>query len=234
MKAVILAAGLGTRMAPFTKKLPKSMTKILNRPLLEYKLIALPKSVTKVIIVINYKGEEIKNYFGNSYRGKKIQYVKDETMSGTAHALWYAKKFLKGRFLVMMGDDIYSKKAMKQCSKCDWSIVCKPALQKERYSMIILGKNKNLIDFVTADTFYKNSKKIGLMFTGLYSMTDEIFKYQPVKLQTKEEWGLPQTLLQIAKDKKIKIIKDDFWIPISTPEDLRKAEKELGKIKGFF
>jgi NDP-sugar pyrophosphorylase family protein len=72
------------------------------------------------------------------------------------------------------------------------------------------------------------------MFTGLYSMTHEIFKYKPVKLETREEWGLPQTLVSVAKDKKINIVKDKFWIPISEPMDIQKAEKELRQTKSFF
>jgi NDP-sugar pyrophosphorylase family protein len=234
MQAVILAAGLGTRMKPLTNKTPKAMVPICGKPLLEYKLAALPKSITEIIIVINYQGEKIKKYFGHSYKGKKIIYITEKKLLGTAHALWQAKKILKGRFLVLMGDDIYSKKAITECSKYDFSIACKKANKKEKYSMTILDKTGNLSKFVSADSYYNNYKGRGLMFTGLYSLTDEIFKYKPVKLETRNEFGLPHTLLSVAKNKKIKIIKNKFWIPISTPEDIKKAEQELAKVKSFF
>ena len=58
-------------------------------------------------------------------------------------------------------------------------------------------------------------------------MTDEIFKYKPVKLKTKNEWGLPQTLLKTSKNKDIKIIKDSFWISISSPNDIENAKLQL-------
>jgi bifunctional UDP-N-acetylglucosamine pyrophosphorylase/glucosamine-1-phosphate N-acetyltransferase len=234
MQAVILAAGLGTRMKPYTDKAPKPMINVLGKPILEYKLSILPNSVTEIIIIVNYKKEVIENFFGTNYKNKKIIYVHDKKLTGTAHALWQAKKFLKGRFLVLMGDDIYSKRAISRCAKYDWSIGCKLAPQHEKYSMTILDKNKNLSKFVTADFYYKNYKGPGLMFTGLYSMTPEIFKYKPVKLETREEWGLPQTLVSVAKNKKINIIKDKFWIPISEPLDIKKAEKELRQTKSFF
>ena len=227
MKAIILAAGLGTRMKPLTNKLPKPMVKVLDKNLLEYKLESLPESITEIILVVGYKGNIIKKYFGNNYKNKKITYVFDKTISGTAHALWQAKSFLKGRFIVMMGDDIYSRSSILKCSKYDWSIVCKPAQKSDGYNRVVFDKNKKIINFVTPETFYKTNKKNGLIFTGLYSMTDEIFKYKPVKLKTKNEWGLPQTLLKISKNKDIKIIKDSFWISISSPNDIENAKLQL-------
>ncbi len=227
MQAVILAAGLGTRMRPLTDNLPKPMLPILGKSILEYKLEALPESITEIIIIIGYKGEEIKKYFGDTYKEKKISYVIEKDLSGTAHALWQAKDFLKGRFLVMMGDDIYSPASIKECSETNWSLCCKKAKVGEDYGRVILDENKNVVDFVTAENYRKNFNDDGLIFTGLYSMTDEIFNYDPVKLKTKEEWGLPQTFLKACAGRKVKIIETDFWLSISSPEDLEAAEKEI-------
>ena len=75
MQAIILAAGRGTRMGELTKETPKPMLKIKNKPILEYKLNALPEEITEVIFVIGYLGDAIKNYFGDFYNGRKIRYV---------------------------------------------------------------------------------------------------------------------------------------------------------------
>jgi NDP-sugar pyrophosphorylase family protein len=229
MKAVILAAGLGVRMKPLTDEMPKSMIRISGKPILQYKLESLPEAVEEAVIVIGYKGEEIKKYFGDFYNGRKIIYVTDKTLSGTAHALWQARDLLSGRFLVMMGDDIYSKKSLEECSKFDWSVVCKPAKKEEDGSRVVLNEKSNISDFVTASSYRKNFNDGGLIFTGLYSMTDKIFKYEPVKMKTKEEWGLPQTLLAASKDHPVKVIRTDFWISISSPEDLKNTEIILKK-----
>lgn len=216
MQAVILAAGLGTRMGKLTKNIPKPMLKILGKNLLELKMNSLPKQVDEVILIVGYKSEVIKKYFKDNFNGRKITYVEDTELKGTANALWQAKKILKNKFLVMMGDDIYNSSSILECAKNPLSIVVKPALENEDGSRIIL-KNKKL-------TGYSLNKEPGLLFTGLYCLTKDIFRYKPVKLKTKDEYGLPQTLLKLAEKKKVKIIKTNYWMQITCPEDLKKAE----------
>ena len=110
MQAVILAAGLGTRMRPLTDAVAKPLLKIGDRPLLEYTFDALPDEIDEVIVVIGYLGEQIRTYLGEEFRGRKIKYVVQEKLEGTAKALWEAKSLLRERFLVLMADDIFAKK----------------------------------------------------------------------------------------------------------------------------
>ncbi len=226
MQAVILAAGLGTRMGKLTKNTPKPMLKILNKNLLEWKINFLPKEVDEVILVVGYKSEVIKKYFKDYFNGKKITYVMDDELKGTANALWKAKNILKGNFLVMMGDDIYSEKSIAECAKKPLSICCKVVAENAPEHRVVL-KNKNLSAFVTPTQNRELKKPSNLAFTGMYCLTKDIFRYKPVKLKTKDEYGLPQTLLKLAEKKKINIVKTDFWMQISVPEDLKKAEREL-------
>lgn len=228
MQAIILAAGLGTRMGALTKNTPKPMLKILNKNLLELKINSLPDEITEVILVVGYKSEVIKKYFKENFNNKKITYVEDTTLTGTAHALWQTKKLLKDKFIVMMGDDIYSKTSIAECAKNPLSICCKIVQDKDRGDRVILKKN-NLFGFTTQTKNLDLKKPSTLAFTGMYCLTKEIFRYKPVKLQTKNEWGLPQTLLKVANKKKIKIIKTNHWMQISSPEDLKDAEKILKK-----
>jgi NDP-sugar pyrophosphorylase family protein len=221
MQAVILAAGLGTRMGSLTKNTPKPMLKVGSKNLLELKIESLPSQVDEVILIVGYKSEVIKKYFKESFSGKKITYVEDKELKGTANALWQAKKIIKDQFLVMMGDDLYHSSAILECAKKPLSICVKTATETEDGSRIIL-ENKKLVG-------YSLEKKSGLLFTGLYCLTKDIFRYKPVKLKTKDEYGLPQTLLKLVKNKKLNIVKTDFWIQISCPEDLKIAEKELEK-----
>src|SRR5215212_8859235 len=109
MQAVILAAGRGTRMVELTTEVPKPMLEVSGKTLLEYKFDALPEEVAEVIIIVGYLGSVIQRRFGGEYKGKKLFYVEQEELNGTAGALWHAKDILKDRFIVMMGDDIYTK-----------------------------------------------------------------------------------------------------------------------------
>ncbi len=220
MQAVILAAGLGTRMGKLTKNTPKPMLKIGDKNLLELKIENLPKEVDEVILVVGYKSEVIRKYFKDSFEGRKILYVEDNTLTGTAHALWNAKNILKGNFLVMMGDDIYCKSSIAKCAKNPLSICCKVVEKNERGDRVLI-ENKTIIGFTTQLKNLDLKKPSNLAFTGMFCLTKEIFRYKPVKLQTKDEWGLPQTFLKLAAKKKIKIVKTNEWKQISCPEDLK-------------
>ncbi len=228
MQAVILAAGKGTRMG--NQQIPKPLTRVCGKTLLEHKLDVLPSDINEIILIIGHKGNLIQDHFGYSYREIPVRYIEDTTISGTAHALWHAKDFLKDRFLVMMGDDIYEASSLEEASLYDHSIVCKRASLAEPGSRVILNTDGSLSGFVT-EAKYKQMfpDDGGLIFTGLYSLTPEIFKYSPVKMQTVEEWGLPQTLLSARKTINPKIIETDFWLSISSPEDIMKAENILSK-----
>src|SRR3989338_8556666 len=122
LQAVILAAGAGTRMRPLTNTVAKPLVTIAGRPLLDYTFDALPDEVGEVIMIIGYLGEQIRAYLGETYRGRSIRYVEQKNLDGTAKALWEAKPFLKGKFLVLMADDIYAKEDIEKCLRHEHAI----------------------------------------------------------------------------------------------------------------
>jgi hypothetical protein len=98
MKAVILAAGEGKRLRPFTETMPKVMLPVANKPVLEYVFDAVRKSgIDEIIVVVGYKKEVIMEYF-KEYKDVKITYVTQVKQLGTAHALLQAKKNIKDSF----------------------------------------------------------------------------------------------------------------------------------------
>src|SRR5690606_38472817 len=97
------------------------------------------------------------------------------------------------------------------------------AVQREDESSRILMNEAGLFeDFVTAKKYREVREDGGYAFTGLYSLTKEIFDHPLVKLKTRDEWGLPQTLVNMKDTIDLTILETDFWIPISTPQDLEK------------
>src|SRR3989344_8278550 len=99
MQAVMLAAGRGPRMVALTGEVPKPMLPVEGRPLLEYKLDALPDEIDEVILVIGYQGGVIRKHFGERYGNKRIQYVEQKELNGTAGARWSAPSPFHDRFL---------------------------------------------------------------------------------------------------------------------------------------
>ncbi|MCX8173764.1 MAG: sugar phosphate nucleotidyltransferase [Thermoplasmata archaeon] len=108
MQAVILAAGYGKRLWPFSEELPKPMLPIANKPLMEHLVDALAaNNIRDIIIVVGYKKERILSYFQD---GKKweasIRYVVQNQQLGTAHALYQARNLVKEEFLILPGDNL--------------------------------------------------------------------------------------------------------------------------------
>src|SRR3989344_5309327 len=120
MQAVILAAGRGTRMNHLTENTPKPMLNVGKMNLIEWKIDALPNEVDEVIVIVGYLGDQIKAHFGENFGDKKMIYTEQKELNGTGGALFLAKDFIKGKFLVMMGDDLYSKEYIEGMIKNGW------------------------------------------------------------------------------------------------------------------
>jgi len=222
MQAVILAAGRGTRMGELTNDLPKPLLKISGRPILEYTLNNLPEDISEVIFVTGYKGELIKEHFGGNYNGKKIKYVEQTDLNGTAGALWLTKDILRGKFLVLMGDDLYHKDDLEKLVSYDLVLLVKEVANNTRFGVVATDEDGYLKEVVEYK-FLKDRPAGNLVNTGAYVLNAKIFDYAPVAISDKE-FGLPQTLAQMADKHKIKVIKANVWHPNGYEEDLIRGE----------
>lgn len=153
-KAIIPAAGLGTRFLPATKAMPKEMLPIVDKPTIQYIVEEAIESGIEDIIIVTGKGKRaIEDHFDHSFeleqnlieKGKfellnevqkssklvDIHYIRQKEPKGLGHAIWCAKKFIGNEpFAVLLGDDIVQadKPCLKQLME-----------QYERYNASILG-----------------------------------------------------------------------------------------------
>jgi len=106
VKAIILAAGVGIRMLPLTREVPKPMLKIGGKPILEHLINLLKKyEVNEIAINLHHLPEVIKGYFGNGEKfGVKITYSYEADLLGSAGAVKKLKDFFKETFFVIYGD----------------------------------------------------------------------------------------------------------------------------------
>jgi len=112
LKAVLLAAGKGTRLLPISDFISKQMMPIAGKFLLEYIIEDLVDSgFDELCLVIGHLGHQIKDHFGNGDKfNAKIQYITQNEQLGTANALQYAKQFVgTDTFLVYLSDTIIPK-----------------------------------------------------------------------------------------------------------------------------
>lgn len=130
-KAIIPAAGLGTRVLPATKAVPKEMLPILDKPAIQYIVEeAVDAGIEEILIITNRGKEAIENHFDVSYelenilaeKGNeellniikpisklaKIYFIRQQQPKGLGHAVGIAKDFVKNEpFAVLLGDDLY-------------------------------------------------------------------------------------------------------------------------------
>jgi UDP-N-acetylglucosamine diphosphorylase/glucosamine-1-phosphate N-acetyltransferase len=115
MKAVILAAGEGTRMHPLTYTRPKVMLPLANKPLVEHLLIETRKAgITEFTFVVGYHDEKVREHFGNGEKwGVNIGYCRQKKQLGTADAVRMAEGLTDENFLVINGDIVVASEDIR-------------------------------------------------------------------------------------------------------------------------
>lgn len=113
MVGVILAAGKGARMYPFSDRSPKPILPILNRPLLAHQIEVMRDcGITEVHIVVGHLGYQVASAFGDgSNYGVKIHFIEQESTLGLAHAVGALESRINLPFLLMLGDIYFHLKA---------------------------------------------------------------------------------------------------------------------------
>ncbi len=106
--AFILAGGKGTRLRPITNEIPKPMVPLHDKPILQHALDLFKKyNITEIVMSIGYKGDKIKEYFGNGTRfGVNITYVEETEPLGTAGPLNLARQYLTDTFVMCNADEL--------------------------------------------------------------------------------------------------------------------------------
>lgn len=108
-EAIVLAGGLGTRLQPIVRDIPKSMAIINGRPFLEYLLDHLDScGIEHVVLSTGYKSEYIRDHFQDQYRSISLKYVMEEIPLGTGGGIRRAFDQIKGEdAFVLNGDSLF-------------------------------------------------------------------------------------------------------------------------------
>lgn len=108
MKAVILLAGLGTRLRPHTFSKPKPLVQVAGKPVLGHVMDSLKGLlIDETIFIVGYLGEQIEKYVANEYPHVRARYVEQNEMKGQAHAIRLAKDYIDQEVLIIFGDTIW-------------------------------------------------------------------------------------------------------------------------------
>ncbi|MBL8692624.1 MAG: NTP transferase domain-containing protein [Planctomycetes bacterium] len=153
---VILAAGKGTRMVPFSDRYPKPILPIAGKPLMAYQLEALyAAGIRDVVIVIGHLGYEVVRALGDGAQyGMKFKYVEQGATLGIAHAVSRLEKHVDRPFFLFLGDIFFETKRLDAMAKallpgkCDGVLAVKTEKDLEaikRNYVVLLGKKKDVV-----------------------------------------------------------------------------------------
>jgi bifunctional UDP-N-acetylglucosamine pyrophosphorylase/glucosamine-1-phosphate N-acetyltransferase len=223
MQAVILAAGTGTRFWPISETKPKPLFTLLGKTILEHNLEQLNGLVSSVIIIIGYKGDDIRKKIGDRYLGMEILYVEQKEVNGTGGAAKSAYNLMEDKFVLLNGDDFYSGKDIKKAIEKFPSILLKSHTNPSSFGVVLAeeGFAKELAE--KPDNPISN-----LVNTGLYCLPKKIFGFE-IQKSVRGEYEFTDYIKKFIKQEKLKAVVADFWIPASHPWDTFSALPELFK-----
>lgn len=253
MKAMILAAGKGTRVRPITNDTPKPMIPLLQKPVLESIIEHLKTcGITEIIINTSYLSTKIEDYFGNGSRfGVQIAYSFEGELLGTeliAKALGSAggmKKiqeftnFFDDTFVVLCADalidlDIQKAISIHKQKESIATIALKKVAKKEtnKYGMVELGVDNKILTFQEKPDI--EDAVSNLANTGIYIFEPEIFDFIPKH----KEFDIGGDLLPLLVKNNLNIFGVDIpyeWVDIGNVSDYYNATCKIlsGDIKGY-
>jgi glucose-1-phosphate thymidylyltransferase len=224
-QAVILAAGEGQRLRPFTALKPKVMIPIANRPILQYVVEALAvNGVRHIVMVVGYRKEQVQDYFGSGEQfGVKIDYVTQRQQLGTAHALKQAQESAEERFLVLSGDNIIEPDTIAQFVKAEpTALLIKEQENVSKYGVVVT--KGGIVQEVVEKPREAPSNLIN---TGIYTFDRGVFEF------IGEELDLTTVLQKMIAEKHPLVAHETRgqWLDVVYPWDiLRLNDVALNQI----
>ena len=235
-RAFVLAGGIGTRLRPFTYEIPKPLLPVKGRPILEYNIRNLIEhGVKEIVLGIGYKGDLIKEYFGNGNNfGIKIRYSKESKPLGTAGALKKAERYFKDTFFMCNGDEIkdvdYSRMlAFHTRKKALGTLALKKLNNIEQFGVVEMKGNR-IVRFIEKPKPSETKSKT--VSAGAYVLEPEVLKMIPKNKKFSIE---RQVFPRLAEQQRLYgCLAVGQWFPTDTFERYEKAIKRTNFYKRWF
>jgi UDP-N-acetylglucosamine diphosphorylase/glucosamine-1-phosphate N-acetyltransferase len=213
-QAVVLAAGEGQRLRPFTVSRPKAMLAVADKPVLHYVLEALAgNGIRDVIIVVGYRKEQVYDYFGAGEElGLDIRYVVQDHPLGTAHALKQAEGLADNTFVVVPGDNLVTAATLKGIvNGAVPAVLVKRVADPSRYGVATLDDGG-----ITRIQEKPPVAETNLASTGIYLFDKDVFRYAGDVLD------IPDAINGMINDGATvqAVMTEGRWLDIVYPEDI--------------
>lgn len=233
-KAVIAAAGKGTRMLHLSKDKPKHLIEVLGKPFLFYVLDNLKKAgIKEIILVVGYLRPAMEDFVKKYQAEFNITLIDQfsvfsEEKYGTSVPIEAVKNIIKNEsFLAIYGDNLYSPKDISRFHHLeDYNYMgVMEHNNPSKYGVAVADDNDFLLKIVEKPKEFI----AGTINTGIYKFTPEIFnKVKLVRKSPRGEYELTDAIQMLAEEKRVKIMHlQDYWMDFGKPEDIPEVEKFL-------
>ena len=211
MDAIILAAGLGTRLRPFTEKTPKPMLPVRGRPILDWTLGALPAVVDRVIVVVHYLGEQVEAYLKTQTHVASSEVVRQEKPRGTGDALLSCRDRLRpgSSFMVLNGDDLFGAADLAELAGHRAGLICQTVSEPRKFGIAFLKADGTLEKLIEKPDLDGPQ----LANTGAYTFPPEVFETE-LTLSSRGEYEITQYVSACAAKGAVGVVRSRFWLPI--------------------
>jgi len=226
MKAVVLAAGLGKRLAAITVDKPKVLVKIGNKTLIEHNLTKIRNlGIMRIAMVIGYKGEMVRKTVGET-----VTYYEQKERLGTAHAFLQAKEFVDEPFFLGMNGDMFFTDPL-----ADFVKLTPPAIAVYRVEDASRYGRFDIRDGKVVQVKEKAAESVpGFINAGVYLFPKEIFAcIERTPLSPRKEYEITDTIQMMIDDgwQFAAYELRGFWRDIAYLADIEEAQQALGKAR---
>jgi len=234
MKAVVIAAGEGTRLRPLTEDKPKGMVEVAGKPILTHCFEDLVElGAEELVVVVGYKKEKIVSHYDDEFQGVPITYTHQREPKGIAHALLTAEEHVDDDFMVMLGDNVFEANLAdvvnrQRESRADAAFLVEEVDWEEasRYGVCDTNKYGEIVEVVEKP----EEPPSNLVMTGFYTFTPAIFHAcHLVQPSDRDEYEISDAIdLLLHSGRTIDAIRMDGWrVDVGYPEDRDLAERRI-------
>lgn len=229
--AIILAAGESKRTRPLTLHRPKPLIPLLGQPLLAYILDELVGLADHVTLVVGYRADDIRSYFGSTYRGINLHYVIQHAINGTAGALLTVAESAHastdtfdptaGPFFLLYGDNLISQRDLLSICQQQYCLAALPVEDPRAFGILDLDG-----DQVTRIIEKSPDAPPGsLANPGLYHFDEHVYPaLRTIEPSPRGEYELTDLIALLARTQRVGYRRcQGHWIPVGTPWDVLLA-----------
>jgi NDP-sugar pyrophosphorylase family protein len=227
MDAVILAAGLGTRLRPHTEKTPKPLLLVQGRPILDWTLGALPRSVDRVVIVTHYLAEQVDAYLRTQTHFKEWVTVPQGNPQGTGDAFRKCQTHIRSdKVMVINGDDLFGAADFAQLAECPAGVICTEVSEPKKFGIAFLKSDGTLEKLVEKPDLPGPQ----LANTGAYLFPRDVFDIE-ITRSPRGEYEITDYVSKLAAKQPFYVVRSTFWFPIGDESAWNAAQQlDLKKV----